>query len=123
MTQKGMILKMAPHGKKFEKMDMMGLAKTAGVAYIARVVPTNPNRVASTIQKAVLIAREIGPTFVQAYTSCNIEYAIPTPKVMDDAREVEKARYGFVEHFTDEAKAYWDGLVAEKRKIKGPSEE
>jgi len=123
MTQKGMVLKMAPNGKKFEKMDMMGLAKTAGVAYIARVVPTNPNRVAATIQKAVLIAREIGPTFVQAYTSCNIEYAIPTPKVMDDAKEVENARYQFSEYFSDDAKAYWDNLVAEKRKIKGPATE
>jgi pyruvate ferredoxin oxidoreductase beta subunit len=119
MTQKGMVLKMAPNGKKFEKMDMMGLAKTAGVAYIVRVVPTNPNRVAAAIQKAVLIAREVGPTFVQAYTSCNIEYAIPTPKVMDDAKEVENARYQFQEYFSDDAKAYWDNLVAEKRKIKG----
>ncbi|MBI3358095.1 MAG: ferredoxin oxidoreductase [Nitrospirae bacterium] len=119
MTQKGMVLKMAPNGKKFEKMDMIGLAKTAGVAYIARVVPTNPNRVAATIQKAVLIAREIGPTFVQAYTSCNIEYAIPTPKVMDDAREVENARYQFTEYFSDDAKEYWDNIVVEKRKIKG----
>ncbi len=123
MTQKGMVLKMAPNGKKFEKMDMIGLAKTAGVAYIARVVPTNPARVASAIQKAVLIAREIGPTYVQAYTSCNIEYAIPTPKVMDDAREVEKARYGFQEYFTDEAKEYWTRIESEKRQVKGPATE
>jgi pyruvate ferredoxin oxidoreductase beta subunit len=121
MTQKGMVLKMAPNGKKFEKMDMMGLAKTAGVAYIARIVPTNPTKVAATIRKAVLIAREVGPTYIQAYTSCNIEYAIPTPKVMDDAREVEKARYGFSEYISDEAKEYWDHLEAERRKIKGPA--
>ncbi|MEK7286010.1 MAG: thiamine pyrophosphate-dependent enzyme [Nitrospirota bacterium] len=121
MTQKGMVLKMAPNGKKFEKMDMIGLAKTAGVAYIARVVPTNPTRVAATIQKAVLIAREIGPTYVQAYTSCNIEYAIPTPKVMDDAKEVENARYGFQEYFSDEAKEYWTHLEKERRQVKGPA--
>ncbi len=121
MTQKGMVLKMAPTGKKFEKMDMMGLAKTAGVAYIARVVPTNPTRVANTVRKAVLIAREIGPTYIQAYTSCNIEYAIPTPKVMDDAREVEKDRYGFTEYLTDEAKAYWEHLEQERRKLKVPA--
>ncbi|HLG21477.1 MAG TPA: thiamine pyrophosphate-dependent enzyme, partial [Candidatus Manganitrophaceae bacterium] len=117
MTQKGMVLKMAPNGKKFEKMDMIGLAKTAGVAYIARVVPTNPTRVASVIRKAVLIAREVGPTYVQAYTSCNIEYAIPTPKVMDDAREVEKDRYGFMEYMTDDAKGYWERIEAERRKL------
>jgi len=124
MTQRGMVLKMAPTGKKFEKMDMMGLAKTAGVAYIARLAPTNPTRVYNTIRKAVLIAREVGPTYVQAYTSCNIEYAIPTPKVMDDAREVEKDRYGFTEILTDEAKKYWDALEAERRaKIGGAKKE
>ncbi len=118
MTQKGMVLKMAPTGKKFEKMDMIGLAKTAGVAYIARVVPTNPTRVAAVIRKAVLIARAVGPAYIQAYTSCNIEYAIPTPKVMDDAKEVEKARYGFTEYFTDEAKAYWEHIEAQRRQAK-----
>ncbi|MBI3802569.1 MAG: ferredoxin oxidoreductase [Nitrospirae bacterium] len=122
MTQKGMVLKMAPNGKKFEKMDMIGLAKTSGVAYIARIAPTNPTRVATTIRKAVLIAREVGPTYIQAYTSCNIEYAIPTPKVMDDARMVEKDRYGFMEYFTDEAKAYWEKTEADRRKLKGPAE-
>ena len=122
MTQKGMVLKMAPNGKKFEKMDMMGLAKTAGVAYIARVVPTNPTRVANTIRKAVLIAREVGPTYIQAYTSCNIEYAIPTPKVMDDARVVEKDRYGFSEYMTDDAKSYWEKTEADRRKSKGAVE-
>ena len=122
MTNRGAVLKMAPLGKKFEKMDMIGLAKTAGVAYIARVVPTNPTRVASVIRKAVLIAREVGPTYVQAYTSCNIEYAIPTPKVMDDAREVEKDRYGFMEYMTDDAKGYWERIEAERRKLKAPVE-
>jgi pyruvate ferredoxin oxidoreductase beta subunit len=115
MTNKGVVLKMAPFGKKFEKMDMIGLAKTAGVAYIARLAPTNPTRIANVIRKAVLIAREVGPTYVQAYTSCNIEYAIPTPKVMDDAREVEKDRYGFMEIISDEAKAYLERIEQEKK--------
>jgi len=118
MTQKGMTMKMAPLGKKFEKMDMLGLAKTAGVAYTARVVPTNPTRVVNTVRKAVLIAREVGPTYVQAYTSCNIEYAIPTPLVMNDARNVEKDRYGFEEYFSDEAKAFWDKSEAERKKAR-----
>jgi pyruvate ferredoxin oxidoreductase beta subunit len=67
------------------------------------------------IRKAVLIAREVGPTYVQAYTSCNIEYAIPTPKVMDDARAVEKDRYGFMEIISDEAKAYLERIEQEKK--------
>jgi pyruvate ferredoxin oxidoreductase beta subunit len=84
----------------------MGLAKVAGCAYIARIAPTNPSRVMRTIRRAVLIAREVGPTYIQAYTSCNIEYAIPTPDVMQDAFDVEKERYGFEEIMTDDAKAY-----------------
>jgi len=103
---------------------MIGLAKTAGVAYIARLAPTNPTRVYNTVRKAVLIAREVGPTYIQAYTSCNIEYAIPTPKVMDDAREVEKDRYGFTEILSEDAIKYWDALEAERRaKIGGAKKE
>ena len=65
-----------------------------------------------------MVAREVGPSFVQAYTSCNIEYAIPTPKVMIDAREVEADRYGFEEIMTDDARAYLDHLKREEKKAK-----
>ena len=106
MTTRGAVLKMAPLGKKFDKIDMPQLAKTAGCVYVATVVPNNPRRVESVIKKAVLIAREVGPTYIQAYTSCNIEYAIPTDKVMEDANNVEKDRYQFQEYITDEAKDY-----------------
>jgi pyruvate ferredoxin oxidoreductase beta subunit len=106
MTNRGAVLKMAPLGKKFDKINMPELARTAGCAYVAVVVPNNPRRVENCIKKAVLIAREIGPTYIQAYTSCNIEYAIPTDKVMEDANNVEKDRYQFTEYITDEAKEY-----------------
>jgi pyruvate ferredoxin oxidoreductase beta subunit len=106
MTNQGAVLKMAPLGKKFEKMDMVGMAKIAGCAYVATVVPNNPRRVESVIKKAVLIAREVGPTYIQAYTSCNIEYAIPTDKVLEDAKTVEDDRYKFAEYITEDAKQY-----------------
>ena len=106
MTNRGAVLKMAPLGKKFEKMDMVQMAKVAGCAYVATVVPNNPRRVESVIKKAVLIAREVGSTYIQAYTSCNIEYAIPTDKVMEDAKTVENDRYAFSEYVSDEAKQY-----------------
>lgn len=115
MTKRGEIVKMAPTGKQFEKIDMLGLAKTAGVAYIARLTPTNPSRIVSTIRKAVLVAREIGPSYVQAYTSCNIEYSIPPEKVLEDARQVEKERYSFMEIVSDEAKAFLAAKDAEQR--------
>jgi pyruvate ferredoxin oxidoreductase beta subunit len=96
-------------------MDMVGMAKIAGCAYVATVVPNNPRRVESVIKKAVLIAREIGPTYIQAYTSCNIEYAIPTDKVMEDAKTVEDDRYKFSEYMSDDAQEY----LAERYGYKG----
>jgi pyruvate ferredoxin oxidoreductase beta subunit len=110
MTAQGQVLKMAPRGKVNTKIDAMGLAKVAGVDYIARIAPTNPSRVARTIRRAVMIAREVGPTYIQAYTSCNIEYAIPTGDVMQDAFDMEKERYGFEEIISDKAKAYLDEI-------------
>lgn len=117
MTLKGSILKMAPRGKLVDKIDAMGLAKVAGCAYIARIAPTNPARVLRTVKRAILIAREIGPTYIQAYTSCNIEYAIPTPDVMQDAFDVEKDRYGFEEIMTDDAKAYITDIETKKKEL------
>lgn len=106
MTRMGAVVKMAPIGKKFEKIDMIGLARTSGVAYIARLTITNPGRIVNTIRKAILVAREIGPTYVQAYTSCNIEYSIQPDKVMDDAKQVEQDRYSFIEEMSEAAREY-----------------
>ena len=118
MTQKGKILKMAPRGKKDDKIDAMGLAKVAGVDYIAMIAPTNPSRVARTVRRAVLVAREIGHSYIQAYTSCNIEYAIPTGDVMQDAFDIEKDRYGFEEIISDRAKEYLAEVEKKKKKAK-----
>jgi pyruvate ferredoxin oxidoreductase beta subunit len=121
MTNRGAVLKMAPLGKKFEKMDMIQMAKVAGCSYVATVVPNNPRRVESVIKKAVLIAREVGPTYIQAYTSCNIEYAIPTDKVMEDAKNVENDRYAFSEFVSDEAKQYLTERYGYKEFVQKPA--
>ena len=97
---------MAPRGKFGEKVDALGLAKVSKVDYIARLAPTNPARVARTVRRAIMVAREVGSSYIQAYTSCNIEYSIPTPEVMKDAWEIEKERYGFEEIISDRAKEY-----------------
>ena len=115
MTRKGQILKMAPRGKKTDKIDALSLAKVAKVDYIAQIAPTNPSRVLRTVRRAVLVAREIGSTYIQAYTSCNIEYAIPTPDVMKDAFDVEKERYGFEEIISPRAKAFLDEYEAKAK--------
>jgi pyruvate ferredoxin oxidoreductase beta subunit len=116
MTQNGQIMKMSPRGKVDEKMDMLGLARVAKLDYICRIAPTNPARVARTVRRAILVAREFGSTYVQGYTSCNIEYSIPTPEVMADAFDMEKKNYGFVEEISDRAKDYLREVHGEKIK-------
>ncbi|WP_297890336.1 thiamine pyrophosphate-dependent enzyme, partial [Sulfurihydrogenibium sp.] len=106
MTRKGIQLKMAPKGKKFDKINAVELAKAAGCVYVARISPTNPKRLAKTIKRAILAARHFGPTFIHAYTSCNIEYSIPTEKVLEDARKREKEDFSFYEWMRDDVKEY-----------------
>jgi pyruvate ferredoxin oxidoreductase beta subunit len=77
--------------------------------------------VESVIKKAVLIAREVGSTYIQAYTSCNIEYAIPTDKVMEDAKAVENDRYQFTEYVSDEAKRYLTERYGYKEFLQKPA--
>ncbi|MDM7273135.1 thiamine pyrophosphate-dependent enzyme [Sulfurihydrogenibium azorense] len=120
MTRKGIQLKMAPKGKKFDKINAVELAKAAGCVYVARISPTNPKRIAKTIKRAILAARHFGPTFIHAYTSCNIEYSIPTEKVLEDARKREKEEFAFYEYMTDEVKEYFEQI--ENKGKQQPSE-
>jgi pyruvate ferredoxin oxidoreductase beta subunit len=120
MTRKGIQLKMAPKGKKFDKINAVELAKAAGCVYVARISPANPKRIAKTIKRAILAARHFGPTFIHAYTSCNIEYSIPTEKVLEDARKREKEDFAFYEYMTDEVKEYFEQI--ENKGKQQPSE-
>ena len=115
MTPRGQIMKMAPFGKKFDKMPATELAKAAGCVYIAKLSPTNIKTAAKVIRRAIFVAREVGPTFIHAYTSCNIEYSIPTEEVFKDAKEKEKGRFAFEEYMTDEAKQVIDTVEAEEK--------
>src|SRR5688500_18797205 len=120
MTTRGAVLKMAPLGKKFEKMDMVTMAKVAGCSYIATVVPNNPRRVESVIKKAVLIARDIGHTYIQDYTSCNIEYENPTDHELEDTNTVEIDRYKFAEYISDEAREHLAARYGYKEFVQKP---
>jgi pyruvate ferredoxin oxidoreductase beta subunit len=118
MTKHGKVLKMAPRGKFGDKVDALGLAKVAGVDYIARLAPTNPARVARTVRRAsnsCWVGRSKTCNIV--YT-CNLEYSIPTPDVMKDAFEIEKERYGFEEIISPAAKEYLDEVEKKPKKKK-----
>jgi pyruvate ferredoxin oxidoreductase beta subunit len=55
---------------------------------------------------------------VQAHTSCNSEYSIPTPEVMKDAFEKEKDCYGFEEIISDRAQEYLAQIEKKDKKKK-----
>jgi len=118
MSPKGAILKMAPKGKNFGKMPATELAKAAGCVYVVRLSPTNIKNAAKIIRRAIFIAREVGPTFIHAYTSCNIEYSIPTNDVFKDAKEKEKGRFSFDEYMTDEAREVIERVEAQEKEEK-----
>ena len=115
MSPQGAILKMAPEGKKFGKMPATELAKAAGCVYVVRLSPTNIKQAAKVIRRAIYVAREVGPTFIHAYTSCNIEYSIPTEEVFKDAKEKSHGRFAFEEYMTDEAKEVIERYEAKEK--------
>ncbi len=118
MSPKGVQLKMAPTGKKFDKINAVELAQVSGCVYVARISPTNPKRIAKVVRRAILAARKFGPTFIHAYTSCNIEYSIPTREVLQDARQREKQDFKFYEWMTDEVKEYLDEIEKKEKEKK-----
>jgi len=106
MTVKGRVLNMAPMGKKFGKIPVFEMAKTAGCVYAVRVTVASPKKLGTAIRRAVLIAREIGPTYVQAYTPCPTNMKFQTNKTIETAKEGEKSYYQYEEYITEPAKNY-----------------
>jgi pyruvate ferredoxin oxidoreductase beta subunit len=99
-------------------MPATELAKAAGCVYTVRMSPTNIKKAAKIIRRAIFVAREVGPTFIHAYTSCNIEYSIPTEDVFADAKEKEKTRFQFEEYMTDAAREVIERVEAEEKAAK-----
>lgn len=105
MSKKGDVLNMAPTGKAFQKIPVFEMAKTAGCAYVARVTVASPRKLGEVVRKAILLARAVGPTYVQMFTPCptNLKYAPDQTVAM--AKAAEKNHYAFAEHLTPDAQA------------------
>ncbi len=114
MSMKGKVLNMAPTGKKFPKIPVFELAKTAGCAYAAKVTIASPKKFSSVLHKAILIAREIGPTYVQLYTPCPTNLKFPPEQTIKVAKEAEKSNYVFEEFITEEASQYLSRISESK---------
>lgn len=106
MSRMGQKLNMAPTGKKFPKIPVYDMAKAAGCAYTARVTVANPLKLEKAVQRAILISREVGPTYVQIYTPCPTNMKLPSHETITVAKKAERDYYSFDEYFSAEAEKY-----------------
>ncbi len=112
MSKMGQKLNMSPTGKKFPKIPVYDMAKAAGCAYTARVTVANPFKLEKAVQKAILISRAVGPTYVQIYTPCPTNMKFPSNETIKVAREAEKEYYFLDEYISKEAESYLNAQSA-----------
>ena len=86
---------------------------------------SKPNRVEEVIQNAVMIAREVGPTFVQLYTPCILEIGKQSMEGLDEMKDSEQIGGRFVQrqYITDAAQVVIDRLKADKKERKKAAKE
>jgi len=68
--------------------------------------PYNTNKLEKAVQRAILISRAVGPTYVQIYTPCPTNMKFSSNETINVAREAEKDYYSFDEYFSREAENY-----------------
>lgn len=111
MSQQGAVLNMAPTGKKFPKANLPEMARAAGCAYVASTSPAHPKRLESAVRKAVLIAREVGPTYIQLFSPCPTNYKFKPQETLNLVKQREKSGiYRNDEYLSDEARQFLASL-------------
>jgi len=109
MSMQGSVLYMAPKGKKFTKIQLPEIARESGCAYAAAVSPSNPRKLEKAVKRAILIAREVGPTYIQIFTPCPTNYKFKNSETLQVIKEREKnGTYKIREYITPEAQQYLD---------------
>jgi pyruvate ferredoxin oxidoreductase beta subunit len=120
LMQKGFVAKMAPVGKLFDKVRLPEIARESGCHYIVNCTVSKPSVVEKVIRNAVLIARDIGPTYVQLYTPCILEIGKDSMEGLQEMRDSEKPneRFAFKEYVSEPAKALLADLAAKAKEKK-----
>ncbi len=110
--QKGFVAKMAPVGKLFDKVRLPEIARESGCHYVVNCTVSKPSLVEKVVRNAVLIAREIGPTYLQLYTPCILEIGKNSMEGLQEMRDSEKPaeRFAYKEYISEPAKQ----LLAER---------
>lgn len=91
MSPEGTVLNMAPKGKKFPKVALPEIAREAGCAYVATASPAQPKRLEKAVRRAVQVAREVGPTYLQVFCPCPTNYKFQPRQTVKRIKERERA--------------------------------
>lgn len=107
MSQEGAVLYMAPKGKKFPKANMPEIARAAGCAYVALTSPAHPRRLEKAIKRSILVAREVGPTYVQVLAPCPTNYKMKSHETISGIKQRQKdGTFAYEEYCSEEAERY-----------------
>jgi len=116
MSRIGTVLNMAPQGKKFSKVNFPEIAKAAGCAYVAVAEPSRPKRLEQAVRRAILVAREIGPSYVQLFTPCPTNYKFKPSETLSLIKKREQEGvFQTQEYLSPEAEAYIKQVEEAKR--------
>jgi len=117
LMQKGFIAKMAPMGKQFDKVRLPEIARESGCHYVVECTVSKPSRIEKVVRNAVLIAREIGPTYLQLYTPCILEIGKNSMEGLQEMRDSERPteRFAYKEFVSDDAKKLLEEIDAKQK--------
>jgi len=93
MTRQGVVLNMAPKGKKFSKLPLPELAKVAACDYVATATPAKPTRLGESVRRAILVAREVGPSYVQVFCPCSTNYKFSPSETLTRSKDTQVSEY------------------------------
>lgn len=107
MTPFGRVANMAPKGKKFLKINMPEIAKTAGCDYVVSVSVAKSKVLFTSIRRAIFVAREVGPSYVQIFTPCPTNLKIRSYEAILTAEErIKTSEYPTFEYISPQAEEY-----------------
>ena len=120
LMQKGFVAKMAPVGKLFDKVRLPEIARESGCHYVISCSVSKPSLVEKVVRNAVMIAREIGPTYLQLYTPCILEIGKNSMEGLQEMRDSEKPteRFAYKEFISEPAKELLAEIAAKAKEKK-----
>ncbi len=120
LMQKGFVAKMAPVGKKFEKVRLPEIARESGCHYVIQCTVSKPSLVERVIKNAIYVAREIGPTYIQLYTPCILEIGKNSMEGLQEMRDSERPgeRFKMTEYISEPAKELLTEIKAKETERK-----